>query len=169
MSQQEFVDLINKHKGVIHKACRTYCKSFSHADLVQETILEAWKSISNFEKNCTFSTWLYYIARNVCVTHLRKRSKQPTIEGLEEYAEVLAETNNAPEMVKQLRQAIRYDSVLDNIEEPWRSTFEMYIEGFSFNEMEMQTGVDQNTLRVNMFRIKKRLFLRYGKSEKFKL
>lgn len=168
MSEKEFVDLIKKHEAIMQSVCNTYCQSFSHADLFQEIILETWRSISNFKNNCTFSTWLYAIARNVCISNLRKHAKRPSIEGLEEYADTLAEVNNAPEMVKQLRQAIRYNSVLSSIDIAWRSVFEMYIEGISFKEMEEQTGVSEGTLRVNMHRIKKRLYLRYGKSENIK-
>lgn len=168
MSEKEFMTLINKHNGIISKVYNTYCHGFSEADLRQEIILETWRSINSFKNNCTFSTWLYAIARNVCISNLRKHKKQPTIEGLEEYAETLIAVNNAPEMVRQLRNAMRYDSVLDNVDPAWRSVFQMYIEGISFKEMEEQTGVEEGTLRVNIHRIKKRLYLRYGKSESIK-
>lgn len=165
MNEQEFVDLINSHKHTIHTVCDRYCKSASRADLVQEIILETWKSINNFQKKCTFNAWLYQIARNKCIDVLRRQKTTPSIEGLEEYAEILAEVDNAPEMVKQLRQAIRYNTVLDSIEEPWQTTFQAYLEGLTFKELEQQTGISANSLRVNIFRIKKRLQLRYGKGK----
>lgn len=166
MSEQEFVDLITRHRRTIHTVCNKYCSeiSFSRDDLVQEIVLETWKSINNFQKKCSFNTWLYNIARNKCIDLLRRQKKIPKVEGLEEYAEVLAEVNNAPEIVRQLRQAIRYDTVLSSIEEPYRILFEMYLEGLSFDEMEQQTGISANALRVRCFRIKKQLQLRYGKT-----
>lgn len=168
MNENEFMDLINQHKGIITKVYNTYCRTFNEGDVYQEIVLETWKSINNFKNNSKFSTWLYAIARNVCISNIRRRKKQPVIEGLEEYTDTLIEVNNAPEMVKQLRNAVRYDSVLSNIDPAWRSVFEMYIQGIPFKEMEEQTGIEEGTLRVNMHRIKKRLFLRYGKSENIK-
>lgn len=168
MSEKEFMILINKHNGIINKVCNAYCKKYSTADLYQEIVLETWRSINTFKNNSTFSTWLYAIARNVCISNLRKHKKQPVIEGLDEYAETLIEVNNAPEMIKQLHNAMRYNTVLNNIDPAWQSVFQMYIEGFSFKEMAEQTGIEEGTLRVNIFRIKKRLYLRYGKSENIK-
>lgn len=167
MTEKEFVEKINKHKGVIHKACRTYCKSFNHADLAQEILIEAWQSLSKFKKNCTFSTWLYFISRNVCISALRKQNKQPEFIDLLEYSEVLEDVSNAPEMVKQLREAIRYDTVINNIEEPYRAIFEMYIHGCSYEEISLQTGITENALRARICRIKKQLQLRYGKGKKY--
>lgn len=165
MTDAEFVALIRQHRRTIHTVCNKYCSeiSFSRDDLVQEIVLETWKSINNFQKKCSFNTWLYNIARNKCIDLLRRQKNAPKIEGLEDYADILEEVNNAPEIVRQLQQAMCYNSVLDTIEEPYRILFEMYMEGLSFEEMEEQTGISANTLRVRCFRIKKQLQLRYGK------
>jgi len=168
MTEREFVAEINKNKRIILKAYNAYAAKYNQEDIVQEVILETWKTINNFKNNCKFSTWLYNIARNTCIDVTRRSKNIPNTVGLEDYAEVIAESSNAKEMVKQLREAIRYDSVIDNIEEPWRSTFEMYLHGISFKEMSDQTGVDENTLRVYLHRIKKRLYLRYGQSDHIK-
>lgn len=168
MTDQEFLEQINNSKPVIHKACTVYCYEHSRDDLVQEIILEIYRSLNNFKKNCSFSTWAYTIARNKCISLLRKQKNDPKIVGLEEYSNTLADVSNAPEMVKQLREAIKYDTVMDSIDEAWRTVFEMYVQGISFKEMEEQTGIAEATLRVNTFRIKKRLYLRYGKSEDIK-
>jgi len=168
MSEQEFVDQINKNKGIIHKACEVYCKKYPRQDLIQEITLEAWRSLNNFKNYCNFSTWLYTIAKNKCIDILRRQKKAPSIVGLEEYAETLTEVNNAPELVKQLKQAMRYTAVLSTIEEPLRTLFELYMEGLTYEEISSQSGIDENLLRQWVHRIKQRLYLRYGKSENIK-
>lgn len=164
MTEKEFIENLNESKGIVYRVCNTYCNSYSREDLVQEIILEAFKSINNFKNNCKFSTWLYTIAKNVCISNLRKEKKKPRIEGLDDYAEVLAESNNAPELVKQLREAMRYNTVLDTIDEAYQSVFEMHLHGISYNEISQQTGISENLLRQYIHRIKQRLYLRYGKS-----
>lgn len=163
MTEQEFVAEINKNRNIICEVYNTYAVNYSEQDLFQEIILETWKSINNFKKNCKFSTWLYTIARNKCISIMRKQRQMPEIISLEPYHEAIADSSNANEMIKQLRQAIRYNTVLDTIDQAWRSIFEMYLEGISFKEMERQTGINENVLRVNVHRIKRRLQLRYGK------
>lgn len=163
MSEKEFLDRVNNSKDVIHKACTIYCESYPREDLIQEILLELWLSIDSFKKNCSFTTWAYYIAKNTCIDILRKQKKAPDIVGLDEYANVLAETNNEPELVKQLREAMRYEMVIDSLEEPQKTLFKLHVEGLSYKEISLQLSIDENLLRQWMHRIKKRLSLRYGK------
>jgi RNA polymerase sigma-70 factor (ECF subfamily) len=52
-------------------------------DLVQETMLRAWRAYSRFdERRASLRTWLYRIATNVCLTALRGRSLRPLPSGL---------------------------------------------------------------------------------------
>jgi RNA polymerase sigma-70 factor (TIGR02960 family) len=46
-------------------------------DLVQETLLAAWRSIDGFEGRASLRSWLYKIATNQSLNHLRARSRRP--------------------------------------------------------------------------------------------
>ena len=163
MTDQEFVLLIKRNKKIIYRAYNTYCSNYSEEDLVQEIILEAYKSIKIFKNNCSFTTWLYRIARNVCISFMRKQKQIPKYEQLEKYADVLEYCDGKEELDAQLQHAMRYNTVIDSIESQYKQAFQMYLEGISYKEMEAQTGINENQLRVQMHRIKKRLQLRYGK------
>lgn len=163
MSEREFVESIMRHKGIIHNVCNSYCKIFERDDLVQEIILEAFKSINNFKKNCKFSTWLHYIARNKCIDTLRRQKSKLKTECIDAYANVLADSDNTPELIKQLEQAMCYSTVLDTLDASQRIIFEMHLDGLSYEEISLQTGINENYLRVMNKRIKDRLSLRYGR------
>lgn len=47
-------------------------------DAAQEIFLKAYRSLSSFQGNSSFSTWLYRISANHCKDLLRKRSRQRT-------------------------------------------------------------------------------------------
>ncbi|WP_267128868.1 RNA polymerase subunit sigma-70, partial [Ornithinicoccus halotolerans] len=51
-------------------------------DLVQETLVRAWRSQHTFEERASLRTWLHRIATNVCLTALEKRDKRPLPTGL---------------------------------------------------------------------------------------
>jgi RNA polymerase sigma-70 factor (ECF subfamily) len=49
-------------------------------DLTQETFLRAWRFISSFRPEEKFSTWLYSIAKNLCIDELRRIQKGSTVD-----------------------------------------------------------------------------------------
>ena len=46
-------------------------------DLVQETLLRAWRALDRFEPRAQFQTWLYRIATNACLDELERRPRRP--------------------------------------------------------------------------------------------
>jgi RNA polymerase sigma-70 factor (ECF subfamily) len=49
----------------------------SGLDLTQEIFIRAFRYLDRYRGDCRFSTWLYVIARNLCLTAWRKRSREP--------------------------------------------------------------------------------------------
>jgi RNA polymerase sigma-70 factor (ECF subfamily) len=47
-------------------------------DLVQETFIRAWRHLGQYDARFRFSTWLFRIAHNIAIDHLR-RKRQPTL------------------------------------------------------------------------------------------
>lgn len=59
-----------------------WCYRFTHdresaSDLAQEILLRAFRNLDKYRGECRFSTWLYVIARNLCMTAIQKRSSEP--------------------------------------------------------------------------------------------
>jgi RNA polymerase sigma-70 factor (ECF subfamily) len=49
----------------------------SAADLAQEILLRAFRNLDKYRGECRFSTWLYVIARNLCMSAIQRRSSEP--------------------------------------------------------------------------------------------
>jgi RNA polymerase sigma-70 factor (TIGR02960 family) len=78
LDETAFASLVEPHRRELHVHCYRMMGSFEEAeDLVQETLLRAWRSRERFEGGPLFRAWLYRIATNVCLDALRRRSRRP--------------------------------------------------------------------------------------------
>ena len=62
-------------------------------DLAQEVLSRAFARLDSFRGQCKFSTWLYVIARNHCLNHLKSVAAKPTSAG-EEPLQLLEDTSH---------------------------------------------------------------------------
>jgi RNA polymerase sigma-70 factor (ECF subfamily) len=73
-----FTALVEKYKQpVMNLAWRTLRDETEAEDLAQNVFVQAWKSAERYQATAKFSTWLFTIARNLCLNEIRRRSRHP--------------------------------------------------------------------------------------------
>lgn len=73
-----FGELTEPYRRELQLHCYRMLGAVSDAeDLVQETLLSAWRSVNGFRGNASVRTWLYRIATNRCLNALRDRERRP--------------------------------------------------------------------------------------------
>jgi RNA polymerase sigma-70 factor (ECF subfamily) len=78
---EAFRQLIEPYRGELRLHCYRILGSNQDAeDLVQETLLAAWRGIVNFEGRSSVRSWLYRIATNRCLNALRDAGRRPQVE-----------------------------------------------------------------------------------------
>jgi RNA polymerase sigma-70 factor (ECF subfamily) len=80
--EHHFTKLTEPYRAELQVHCYRMLGSLQDAeDLVQETLLRAWKHLRTFEGRASFRAWLYKIATNACLDALAKRSRRvlPTV------------------------------------------------------------------------------------------
>jgi RNA polymerase sigma-70 factor (ECF subfamily) len=76
--RQAFAELVDKYKQpVINLASRTLRDETEAEDLAQTVFLQVYKSAHRYERTAKFSTWLFTIARNLCLNEIRRRARHP--------------------------------------------------------------------------------------------
>jgi RNA polymerase sigma factor (sigma-70 family) len=73
-----FAELVKRHQSSV-RACLRKLTTGNHAladDLAQETFILAWRNLKSFRQEARFSTWLYRIATNCWLAHVRKRHEE---------------------------------------------------------------------------------------------
>jgi len=79
-----FAGLVEKYQQpVLNFIYRTLRNETEAEDLAQTVFLQVYKSRSRYRRTAKFSTWLFTIARNLCLNELRRRSRHPA-ESIEE-------------------------------------------------------------------------------------
>ncbi|MEP5611361.1 MAG: sigma-70 family RNA polymerase sigma factor [Cyclobacteriaceae bacterium] len=142
-------------QGILHKICRVYCDDVEQRkDLSQEILIQLWRSYGSFRGDAKFSSWMYRVALNVAIQHLRKAKKRPDDLKLTPEMQEMASSSDSElldENVKLLHYAIRQ---LNDIE---KAIIMLHLDEKKHEEIAEIIGITQNYVRVKMNRIKEKL------------
>ena len=154
MSSDFYTASILPYAGIIIKICRAYTNTQEDfEDYYQEVCLQIWRSKDNFREQSSWSTWIYRLSLNVCLTFLKKK-KNNKQHFASDYlpAEVMEDSHAfADESLNQLYDAIRQLSEVD------RGVILLYLEEKSYQEIADIMGTNPNNIGVRIKRIKERL------------
>ncbi len=76
--QPAFEELVEKYKQpVFNMIYRTLPDAAEAEDLAQTVFIQVYKSAARYRVEAKFSTWIFTIARNLCLNELRRRSRRP--------------------------------------------------------------------------------------------
>jgi RNA polymerase sigma-70 factor (TIGR02960 family) len=86
-SENEFAALAERHRRELHVHCYRMLGSFDDAeDVVQETVLRAWRARSTLKRSENLRAWLYKIATNNCLDAIRRRERR--VDSYESIADI---------------------------------------------------------------------------------
>lgn len=133
-------------------------------DLAQEAFLRAWRSLSSFQFEASFSTWLYRLATNLCIDFLRRQRRGKTIplqfEEDDEAQELpLPDPKPGPEeqaILTEDRQAMT--DALSALEPAYRMALTMrVIDGLSYQEIAAVLEVREGTVKSRIARAREKM------------
>src|SRR5579859_5028503 len=104
--ERAFRRLVGPYRHALEVHCyRMLGSSHDAEDVVQETLLRAWRALERFEPRAQLQTWLYRIATNACLDELERRPRRP--EPVDPFPERLSDESVAPTYDPAARYAIR--------------------------------------------------------------
>ena len=100
--------LLERHEKQVYRFALRMCGSSDDAsDVLQETLIAAYKGLPEFRGDASLSTWLFQVARSFCVKARRRRSGQPaTLDALDspEACRVALPETESPHLQAQSRE-----------------------------------------------------------------
>jgi RNA polymerase sigma-70 factor (ECF subfamily) len=164
--KEAFEELIRRHqRRVFAVAGGILRKREDVEDIAQQAFVKAYFSLKRFDQRAAFSTWLYKITVNECWDMLRKKKVRPLVyesDLSEEQARqvVVSEqkVNPAPDVSERLESRERVDQLLGVLDERDRMMLVLKeVEGFSIEEIAEILGLNANTVKVRLFRARRRI------------
>lgn len=154
MSSDYYTLSILPFAAIIIKICRAYTNTQEDfEDYYQEVCLQIWRTKDNFKEQSEWSTWIYRLSLNVCLTLLKKKKNNPQHFASDYLPKEAVADNHAfsDDSLNQLYDAIRQLSEID------RGVILLYLEEKSYQEIAAIIGTNPNNIGVRIKRIKERL------------
>ena len=115
-----FAELVQKYQQPLFNfICRTLRDEAESEDVAQNVFLQVYKSRQRYQHTAKFSTWLFTIARNLCLNEIRRRSRHPaeSIEDKPADHEDLPQRQYEDKKIPLPVDAVLHSELAKNIEE----------------------------------------------------
>jgi RNA polymerase sigma-70 factor (ECF subfamily) len=157
---EAFERLVERYSAkVFHLSYSMIGNQTQAEDLAQEVLLRIWKGLPGYHGGASLSTWIYTIARNTCLTELKRRAQHPTVS-MDELG-FAAAIDSVPALQSSdpesgLEMDVR--QMLSQLPEKYRQVITLfYLEQKSYEMVASLLGVPLGTVKTFLYRAKREL------------
>ena len=157
--QDRFLALLDGHKKSLFKIASSYCREpADREDLIQEMILQIWRSFDRYDDRYRFSTWMYRVALNVAISFYRgeRRRAHIIVPADDSIPEIAAEAPASAALEDDLRLLHRFIDQLDELD---RALVVLYLDGNRYDTIAEVLGISETNVGTKISRIKQTLRL----------
>ena len=164
-----FEQLVQRHDKRVLTIAAGYVHSADDAkDIYQEVFLRVYKGLPKFQYKSEFSTWIYRITTNVCLSYRSRRNRSPHTsldqsindEDGQPHAlkDTLSDTSAADQQTYDAEIALRVEQALKTLSPRQRMVFTMkHYEGYKLKEIAEMMKCNEGTVKKYLFEATARL------------
>ena len=150
-----FQELMRRYVKPIYNFARQYVRAEADAeDVAQDTLFKTWKYLKRFKAGSAFKPWIYTIARNTALDHIKKKksvrfSELDNQESDMQFSDTLHDAEPLPpELFERAELANELREVLETLHPDHRAVISMhYHEDMTFEEISETINVPMNTVK----------------------
>jgi len=172
-----FTELVRRYEGKVYAlAYRIMGNREDASDVLQDTFIQVFKKIKDFEGKSSFSTWLYRIAMNMCLMRKRKEKKAQiysldasltTDEGEELKRQLIDWSRDPLATIENEELKNRLEQAISELPEQYRTVVLLRdVDGLSIKDVSEILKISVPNVKSRLHR--GRLFLRNKLSDYFK-
>src|SRR5690348_7874510 len=164
--KQAFEQLIQRHQHRVFAVARGILKRQEDVeDISQQVFVKAYFSLKRFDQRAAFSTWLYKITVNECWDLLRKKKVRPLLyesdlseEQVQQFSASETLDSGAQDVSDKLEAQQQVQNLLQGLDERDRVMLILKeVEGFAIGEIAEILDLNANTVKVRLFRARRRI------------
>jgi RNA polymerase sigma-70 factor, ECF subfamily len=154
-----FEGIYKQHAGRLYSvACRMLGNPTDAEDLLQEVFLAAHRKLDSFRGESALGTWLYRLATNLCLDHLRSRAaKTGQLTGALDDEPGLADTGSR-RLAERTVEKMDLERALAQLPDGCRTAFVLHdVEGLEHREIAEALGIAEGTSKSQVHKARLRL------------
>jgi RNA polymerase sigma factor (sigma-70 family) len=167
-NQKAYSTLMNRYRHSVYHAMFKMVNSTIEADdLTIEAFGKAFSKLPSYAPSYAFSTWLFRIAINNCIDHIRKKrlktySMDDTIksDNGSEFSQTISNFEpDAEQMMMHEQKITHVRCLVEKLNTKYRSMIELrYYEELSYEEIAQEMNLPLGTVKAQLFRAKELLY-----------
>jgi RNA polymerase sigma-70 factor (ECF subfamily) len=158
-----YTELVRRIQNKIYNTIFGMTRNHEDADdLTQDTFMYAYKALGHFKEQSSFYTWVYRIAVNLTLNHLKKKSREKGRADFEDNAAVLekeeyaALTPEGDSLKREFREKL--EEAIESLAPLYKAAFTLVVvQEMSHGRAAEILGVSENTVSWRMFKARKML------------
>jgi RNA polymerase sigma-70 factor (ECF subfamily) len=159
--QQAYAALVNRYQNYVFTLALRFTKNREDAEEVsQDIFVKAFRALADFKGTSKFSTWLYTIVNNTCITFLRKKRLQTHSldkEGVFEVADS-QDSGLRANLVEQKSKLMMVNNAINMLNADDAEIITLFYKSEqSLEEIARILGLETNTAKVRLHRARTRL------------
>ena len=155
-----YAQLVDRYKDLVYTLALRMLKHREEAEEVaQDTFIKVFKSLHKFKGDSKFSTWIYKVAYNTCLDTIKKNKKHLNNVAIDEYTFNKLDTiDNALDHIINEEKRDLIKKCINKLPEDSSALLTLfYFEELSLEEISKIINVEANTVKVKLFRARKKL------------
>jgi RNA polymerase sigma-70 factor (ECF subfamily) len=164
--KEAFEELIRRHQHRVFAVASGILRRREDVeDIAQQVFVKSYFSLKRFDQRAAFSTWLYKITVNECWDLLRKKKVRPLVyesdlseEQARQVMTSAEKVNPGPDISEKIEARENVERLLEGLDERDRLMLILKeVEGYSIEEIAEVLNLNGNTVKVRLFRARRKV------------
>ncbi|REE24342.1 RNA polymerase sigma factor [Winogradskyella pacifica] len=155
-----YAQLVDHYKDMVFSLALSMLKHREEAEEVaQDTFIKVFRSLNRFKGDSKFSTWIYRVTYNTCLDRIKKNKKHYNDVEIDTFTfNKISTIDNALDLMIKEEKSVLIKKCIDKLPEETSTLLMLfYFEDLSLDEIAMIVNIETNTVKVKLFRARKKL------------